>query len=142
MLLALPVLVYLTTPSTQRWGSRQGSLGTPANQVGAFAARLARSKLPLRPEQSSQLLAICQEEFARAPGGAGREPETESGETSVKRQKARIKATYERIQTRAQAVLDDAQFELLQSLVKQEALRPQNPVREPFWGRTAPFYHW
>ena len=93
MLLALPVLVYLTTPSPQRWGSRQGSLGTPANQMGAFGSRLARSKLPLRPEQSSQLLTICQEEFARAQGGAGREPETESGETSVKRQKAQIKAT-------------------------------------------------
>ena len=142
MLLALPVLVYLTTPSTQRWGSRQGSLGTPANQMGEFGSRLARSKLPLRPEQSSQLLTICQEEFARAQGGAGREPETESGETSVKRQKAQIKATYERIQTRAQTVLDEAQFERFQSLVKQEVLRCQNTVREPFWGRTAPFYHW
>src|ERR1019366_9067036 len=97
MLLALPVLVYLTTPSTQRWGRRQGSLGNPADQVGAFAARMARSKLPLRPEQSSRLLTICQEEFARAQGGAGREPETESGETSVNRQKAQIKAAYERI---------------------------------------------
>jgi hypothetical protein len=142
MLLALPVLVYLTTPSTQRWGGRQGSLGNPADQVGAFAARLARSKLPLQPEQSSQLLTICQEEFARAQGGAGREPETESGETSVKRQKAQIKATYQRIQTRAQTVLDEPQFERFQTLVKQEVLRRQNSIREPFWGRTAPFYHW
>jgi hypothetical protein len=142
MLLALPVLVYLTTPSPQRWGRRYGSLGDPVGQVGAFAARLARSKLPLRPEQSSQLLTICQEEFARAQGGAGREPETESGETSVNRQKAQIKATYERIQTRAQTVLDEAQFERFQTLVKQEVLRRQNNVREPFWGRTAPFYHW
>src|ERR1035437_2295586 len=136
MLLALPVLVYLTTPSTQRWGSRQGSLGPPANQVGAFGSRLARSKLPLRPEQSSQLLTICQEEFARAQGGAGREPEIESGETSVNRQKAQIKAVYERIQTRAQTVLDEAQFVRFQSLVKQEAPRRKNNVREPFWGRT------
>jgi hypothetical protein len=142
MLLALPVLVYLTTPSTQRWGRRYGSLGDPAGQVGAFAARLARAKLPLRPEQSSQLLIICQEEFAHAQGGAGREPETESGETSVKRQKAQIKATYESIQTRAQTVLDEPQFERFQSLVKKEVLRRQNTVREPFWGRTAPFYHW
>jgi hypothetical protein len=110
--------------------------------VGAFAARLARAKLPLRPEQSSQLLIICQEEFAHAQGGAGREPETESGETSVKRQKAQIKATYESIQTRAQTVLDEPQFERFQSLVKKEVLRRQNTVREPFWGRTAPFYHW
>jgi hypothetical protein len=142
MLLALPVLVYLTTPSPQRWGRRDGSLGNPADQVGAFAARLARAKLPLRPEQSSQLLTVCQEEYARAQGGASRERETESGETSVKRQKAQIKATYERIQTRAQTVLDEAQFERFQSLVKQEVLRRQNSIREPFWGRTAPFYHW
>src|ERR1019366_5339419 len=79
---------------------------------------------------------------SRAPGGAGREPETESGETSVKRQKAQIKATYESIQTRAQTVLDEPQFERFQTLVKQEVLRRQNSIREPFWGRTAPFYHW
>src|ERR1019366_5339420 len=41
MLLALPVLVYLTTPSTQRWGRRYGSLGDPVGQVGAFPARRA-----------------------------------------------------------------------------------------------------
>jgi len=51
LLLVLPVLVYLTTPSAQRWGRRHGSLGNPADQVGAFASRLAHSKLPLRPEQ-------------------------------------------------------------------------------------------
>ena len=142
LLLALPVLVYLTTPSVQRWQRRPGSLRDPAGQARVFASRLAHAKLPLQPEQSSQLLTICQEEFATAQDGAGREPEADSGETSVDRQKAQIKATYERIQTRAQIVLDEAQFARFQTLVKQEVLRRQNTVREPFWGRTTPFYHW
>jgi len=50
MLLALPVLVYLTTPSTTLGGARiAGTLRT----VGAFASRLARSNCPTAEQSSS-----------------------------------------------------------------------------------------
>jgi ABC-2 type transport system permease protein len=142
VLLVLPALVYLTTFSTRRWEGRHGSLGDPAGQVQSFASRLARAKLPLRPEQTSQLITIFQEEFARAHSGAAREPESAPGESSGSRQKAQIQATYERIETRARTVLDESQFARFQTLAKQEVLRRQSNVHESFWGRTGPFYHW
>jgi hypothetical protein len=142
VLLILPVLVYLTTPSTQRWGRHHAWMGDPSGQAQAFASHLARAKLPLQPEQSSQILTICQEEFARARSTAGGNTGTESPETGANRQKEQIQATYDRIQSRAQTVLDEPQFTRFQGLVKQEVLRRQSNVHELSWGRTGPFYHW
>jgi len=142
LLIALPILVYLTTPSPQRWERGQTWLGNPRAVAETFASRMARFNVPLEDEQASRMVTIFQEEFGRAERG-GLTPRTpEAGQTSVARQKETIGATYQQIQTRARDVLNEAQFGRFQTLVKLEVQRRQNLVREPLWGRTGPFYHW
>jgi hypothetical protein len=139
MLLILPVLVYLTTASPQKWSQRHSMLGSPLGQLNELSRRLNRAELPLQSEQNVQLAQIFSEEFERAEGEQG---ETQPPETSVTRQKDQVKACYERIHTRAQSVLDDRQFTLFQSFEKRKLLEAQGRISQPTWNRTGPFYHW
>lgn len=137
-LLALPVLVYLTIPS-QRSGPRHDSaLGNPAVWVSRFARQLDRANAPLSSEQQSRLLAIFSEEFARVESAP---IEGLSSEAGAAREREEIKACHDRILTRAQTMLDDAQFARFRSFEKLAVATAQQRVR-PRWGRTEPFYHW
>ena len=64
-LLALPTLVYLTTPSMRAGPRRDAGLGDPSLPVNQFSRQLERAGNPLTVEQRGQMLAIFSEEFAR-----------------------------------------------------------------------------
>ena len=136
-LLAVPVLVYLTTPSPRNTAWLPPSLGNPAARVREFA-RLARRDSPLQPEQEAQLRQIFNEEFARAEISSA---DTQSAEASVARQREEIKACYDRIRPRAQTVLNGAQFERFKLFENMVVLRSRNQVR-PTWNPSESFYHW
>jgi hypothetical protein len=135
-LLAVPALVYLTTPSSR--GPAPTLLGNPAAREHDFARLLSRRGPALQPAQEAQLLQIFNEEFARAEKAAA---ETQSAEAAATRQRQEIKACYDRIHLRAQTVLNEAQFDRFQRFEKNAVQRNQNEVK-PAWSRTEPFYHW
>ena len=137
-LLAVPALVYLTTPSMRSTTARQPLLGSPVVRENEFARQLSRRGPSLQPEQEAQLLQIFNEEFARTEKPLA---ETQSAATTTTRQREEIKACYDRIHLRAQTVLNEAQFDRFQRFEKNAVLRSQNEVR-PTWSRTEPFYHW
>jgi hypothetical protein len=137
-LLAVPALVFLTTPSLRNATARQSLLGNPAQRGRDFVRLLSRGGTSLQPEQEAQLLQIFKEEFARAEKPPA---ETQSAGAAVTRQREEIKACYDRIHLRAKAVLNEAQFDRFQRFEKIAVQRSQNEVR-PAWGRTEPFYHW
>jgi hypothetical protein len=137
-LLAVPALVYLTTPSLRSTSARQSLLGNPAAREHEFAGLLSRRGASLQPAQETKLLQIFKEEFARAEEAAAK---TQSAEAAATRQREEIKACYDRIHVRAQTVLNEAQFERFQRFEKSSVQRSQNEVK-PAWSRTEPFYHW
>jgi len=137
-LLVLPALILLTTSSQRGWSERHTLLGNPSMEVNRFIQRLGRSQLRLTPEQTSQLYKIFGEEFVRAERDAGG---MESGETSADAQTDLIKACYERIENRVQPVLDEEQLTQFKAFEKRSLLQGKNAT-QPFWNRTAPFYHW
>jgi hypothetical protein len=137
-LLALPIVIYLTTPSPEGWSQRHTLLGNPGTAVNEFAGRLRRADLQLRPEQRQQLVDIFSDEFARSQVLP---PGPRSPEADATRQKDEIKACYERIQPRVQTVLDEAQFAQFQTFARRSTALQQQRVRVT-WGRTEPFYHW
>jgi len=137
-LLAVPALVYLTTPSLRSANVRQSLLGNPAAREHEFARTLSRRGPSLQPEQEAQLLQIFNEEFARSEKATA---EPQSAGAAGARQREEIKACYDRISLRAQPVLNEAQFERFQRFEKNAVLRSQNEVR-PTWSRTESFYRW
>jgi hypothetical protein len=137
-LLAVPALVYLTTPSLRSTTARQSLLGNPAARAQELARLLSRRGPSLQPEQEAQLIQIFNEEFARAEKAAS---ETQSAATSTTRQREEIKACYDRIHVRAQTVLNEAQFDRFQRFEKNAVQRSQSAVK-PAWSRTESFYRW
>jgi hypothetical protein len=137
-LLAVPALVFLTTPSLRSATARHSLLGNPAQRAHDFARLLSRAGTSLQPEQEAQLLQIFNEEFARAEKPPA---ETLSAGAGATRQREEIKACYDRIHQRAQTLLNEAQFDRFQRFEKIAVQRSQNEVR-PAWSRTEPFYHW
>jgi hypothetical protein len=163
-LLLLPVLVYLTTPSPQRWAARFAWRGNPGWEFNTFSKRLKRMAdrekpgsanesgetrgaggrdgqtiQPLQPEQAARLQQIFIEEYERA-AVAGRE--TVSAATDADPQRQRIKACYARVEKRAQEVLDERQFSQFQSYEKMRLDSVLSRTSGPAWTRTEPFYHW
>lgn len=137
-LLALPTLVYLTTPSQREAPKRDSALGDPAQPVSRFARQLERAGTPLTADQRSQLLAIFSDEFARADTIP---VEGQSADSASAREREQIKACYARIHTRTQPVLDERQFDRFKMYEKLVSAQTQQRVR-PRWTRTEPFYHW
>ena len=138
-LLALPVLVHLTTSSLEGWSRRQALLGNSSVKVNDLARRLARSGSPLAPEQNAELQRIFQEEFEK---GESAVRDARPGEMSVNLQREQIRDCYERISDRAKGVLDDKQYARYQEFQKRSTALTEGSVREVRWGRTEPFYHW
>jgi hypothetical protein len=138
-LLALPVLVYLTTWSLEGWSLRQALLGNASVKVNEFSRRLARSGSPLTPEQHSELQRIFQEEFNR---GEAAVRDARPGEVSVSLQREQIRECYDRISDRTKRVLGERQFANYEEFKKRSVALTQAAVGEARWGRTEPFYHW
>ena len=106
-LLALPALVYLTTPSRSSSPRRASSLGDPGMQLSRLERQLDHAHASLSPEQREQMTAIFSEEFARM---AGPPPEGQSAEAAAAHEREEVKACYDRIHARVQTVLDENQF--------------------------------
>jgi ABC-2 family transporter protein len=159
-LLLLPVLVYLTTPSPQKWAARFAWHGNPGWEFNNFSKRLKRmadrenparpdesrearasspTVQPLRPEQAARLQQIFIEEYERT-AVAGRE--TASAASDADPQRQRIKACYARVEARAKEVLDERQFSQFQSYEKMRLDSVLSRTNGPAWTRTEPFYHW
>lgn len=137
-LLVLPALIYITTWTAQKWAQRPTPFSDAVGQANSFASRLIRPKIPLSPDQRTQLQQIFLEEFTRSEKEVRENEgkETEQGSEPVK-------ACYERIQNRAQPILDAAQFTQLQSFARRNAQAGANTGNNgPAWTRTSPFYHW
>jgi len=137
-LLVLPVLVYFTMVSPESWVEHPSWAPSPPTQVDAFARRLARSKLQLQPEQRRELLNIFTEEYQRESLASG---DAVAADTAGEQ----IKACYDRIQKRAQTVLDGPQFAQFKQFSKRkmdDSLKQVTRLGEKPWGRTGPFYHW
>src|SRR5258708_25039455 len=65
-LVALPVLICITTFSTRSWDRHFHWVGNPVMSLDSFSRRLGRTGQKLEPKQSAELLRIFQEEYARA----------------------------------------------------------------------------
>ena len=137
ILLALPLLVYITTKSPQAWAQHQSWAANPPAPLDGFARRLTRTGTPLKPEQKAALLRIFSEEFAHANSDL-----SVTSDASVSQQSEQIKACYERLQSRAEGVLDDRQFAQFQTFQKRRLEDNLAKVSAPRWTRTGPFYHW
>ena len=137
-LLAVPALVYLTTPSQQASPKHESPLGDPTMLVNRFARQSERARAPLSDEQRNQLHGIFSEEFARWDAGP---VEGQPADTAAAREREAIKACYAHIHERAQTVLDETQFNRFRNFEKLASAQAQQRVR-PRWGRTEPFYHW
>jgi len=134
LMVTLPLLIYSVAPTPEDWDRRNSPLGAPGPRVEELSRRLNQNKLPLRPEQRTQLQQIFAEEFARAEAEV-----RDRGNTRVSRD-APVRAAYERIGTRAETVLDDRQFARFQTF-KQNTLRASlNRANEPLQHWTTPFY--
>ncbi len=138
-LLALPLLVYITTAPVEAWSEHHSLLGNAVMPVNDFSRRMARAQVQLQPEQYSQLRRIFTEEFARADQNLR---QTESAESSPERQAEQVRACYERIRNRARGVLEERQFAQFQLFTRRKVLESEQRIGAPLWGRTAPFYHW
>src|SRR5438128_2411791 len=57
-LLVLPVLIYVTTSSPEKWAQRRTMFSDPLGQANSFAARLIKPKIQLTPEQRLQIQQI------------------------------------------------------------------------------------
>ena len=138
-LLALPVLIYITTFSTEAWARRFRWVGNPVVQLDSFSQRLGRSGVQLRPEQASAVLKIFADEYAQAEADWSQK---RSDETGASRQRLVIREAHDRIRARAQNVLEGNQIGPFLAFEKLQMNRSLNRVRDPRWGRVDPFYRW
>jgi hypothetical protein len=138
-LLALPLLVYITTSSPRAWSQRASALGNPDLDFQEFHRRLIRSRFRLQPEQAVQLRQIFVEEYARAERDS---TATQTPESTADRRSRELIACYERIHRRVENVLDERQFAQFQTFESRKLLDSQGRINQPVWNRSGPFYHW
>lgn len=143
ILLALPVLIYLTTPSPETWARRQLGFGEARGQIGSFSRRLGKKDLPLDERQKSELINIFDSEYTQA-AAAMQGPPGESSEARLQRLREQVDLCAEHILSRAQTVLNDQQMAEFRDFEKKNRMaiivRLNGPM--PTWGRTGAFYHW
>ena len=138
LLLLLPALVYLTTPSPEGWAQRHVLLIHPGQQVNDLARRLQRAGQPLRPEQHQKLLQVFTEESARLNTALS---SIQTGDAGAEQQRNELRRLYDRLEERVQTVLDTEQMSPFRTFKQRELIRRQAQIT-PVWGRTEPFYHW
>jgi ABC-2 family transporter protein len=138
-LLALPALVYITTPTTEAWSRWHSPFGAPLLHVEEYARRLTAAHLPLKPQQKTQLATIFSEEFARATKDANR---AEPLLSNPDREKEQFRACYARIQERLKPVLDEGQFIRFEAFARRKQLEAERRPPQLVWTRTGAFFHW
>jgi hypothetical protein len=137
--LALPALIYLTTPSPQSWArSHRLQMGNPGTFLNGFAKRANRAGCPLQPKQRAELGTIVSEEFAKAEG-QWETPAT--ADPDWERQQQQSDACFEAILQRAGPVLEENQLAELRSFQQRHRTQRAGSTTEPRWGRTGSFYH-
>ena len=138
-LLALPVLIYITTFSKETWGSRFRWVGNPVEQTDALRQRFDRAGVRLRPEQENALRQFFAEEYARAEADWN---QNKVDDTGASRQRVVIREAHDRIRARARDILEGKQNDTFGSFERGQMGRSLNRVRDPRWGRVDPFYRW
>ncbi|MGO8674778.1 MAG: ABC transporter permease [Limisphaerales bacterium] len=138
-LLILPVLVYITTPTSGAWSQGRSLFAAPERQFGELARRLGGSRTPLQPAQETQLRQIFTEEFARAGSDL---PQGEAHVSNSDRERQRFRACYERIHERVKPLLDERQFARFENFEKRKLLEAERRPHQFLWTRTGAFYHW
>lgn len=144
-LLALPLLIYCTIPSSRSWAEAHPLF--PQSR-GGFRAPDGRARVPgmfflrgldLDPDQETDLAKITIEERERA----NREwLEKADADISTERQNDLINACRERINARAAKVLDTEQYSMYMELQSRRFDRRVDRGGTAPWGRTVPFFHW
>ncbi len=115
-------------------------LGSPRARVGELSQWLARGGEPLKREQVMQMRQIFEEEFARAKEELP-PTDTTPTEADLEKQREQIKICYDRIQSRAESVLNVRQSVQFKSFAGMWVNRGRQEV-QPRWGRNEAFYHW
>jgi hypothetical protein len=138
-LLALPVLIYITTFSPESWARHFDWKASPAVRWDALAKRFASANLPLQPDQKNELVRIFGEEYTRA-GQDWRAQRATDSRTNA--QAIHLQAAHQRIRDRARTLLDERQYAIFEPVEKQSLVNNLNRVRPPLWGRLDPFYRW
>lgn len=139
VLLVLPVLVFLTIPSTDKWARRHSVLGRPSSQVHELAATLEGAGVPLSPEQRAEFQRVFEEEFRRAEAVLR---DARPGENTVTRQREAIQEAFDRVYDRTRGVLKEGQFAAYREFESGAVRRSKDRVSEVRWTRTEPFYRW
>ena len=137
-LVALPLLVYLTTSSPQTWTRGHGLFGNAPARVDALSRSLARAHTPLKPDQYEPVRRIFQEEFDRAQRESG---EAASGQGDADRRSRLVRECYDRIGQRLSTVLDEGQFARFQKFEAGQVMLSRSQGNEAAWGWTGAFYH-
>ena len=138
-LFALPVLVYLTTPSPETWAqSHRLQMGSPAAYLNGYAKRVTRLGIPLQAQQREELTRIFTEEFRRA--------EDESAQRAVsdltpESRSEDLEQCYESLLPRVRTVLDARQFSEFEKYQRRHRNQRTAVTAQLGWGRTTPFYH-
>jgi hypothetical protein len=113
-------------------------MGDPAMPVNELARLLARAGLRLKPEQQGQLADIFADEFR---GSEERDFGSGTPEAIAERERAEVRACYDRIHARVRSVLNDEQMDEFRKFEKRSVMVVQQRVR-PAWTRIEPFYRW
>jgi hypothetical protein len=138
-LLALPVVVYITTSSSIGWSQNHSLLGGPNQRFEELSRRLTKGGVPLRPEQSTQLRRAFTEEFANAKAELS---EDQPGENLGAQRAEQVKTAYQQIRERARGILDDRQFSRYEYFETRILEENERRAGELLWSRSAAFYHW
>jgi hypothetical protein len=138
-MLALPVLIYMTTTTPAAWAqSHRLQMGKAGAYVNGFSKRLIRLGAPLQTQQLAQFNQIVTEEFRQAESAwESNGPSEPTPELLRERQDA----CYDRIAQRVRSFLDQRQLTEFQNYQRRHRTVRTEPVRDILWGRTAPFYH-
>ncbi len=142
-LLILPVLVFITVVTPEKWLQRQSFFGDPDPQVESLSRRLGRQQIPLEPTQRDGIRQILRDEYARAQSAWSESP-GETADARKQRLRDQLDACGGRILDRAKGVLNERQMTEFQSWEKRTrgtTLSRLSAIQTP-WGRTTPFYHW
>jgi len=136
--LALPVLIFITTPSPKTWAySHRPQINEPDEDFNSFSRRLSRDNLRLTKTQKSGLQKIFFEEYERSQTILDSAPAPEGG---TDRLSPEIEACHQRILERAKPVLDEKQMDRLDAFSPRDKSEGRRQFLDQVWERTTPFY--
>lgn len=138
-LLALPILVYVTTLPPGSWTRRHSMIGDPLSEYRNFSIQLNRRKLHLNPQQQIDLRQVFMEEFSRGRDRlAAADPRGELGGTE---QRKAYQVTLQRIRERLGTILNEDQMVQFTEFENRRLQQNELHGGAATWSRTDPFYH-